>query len=184
MSRLVLCLIFLLPLAAHAAGPEFGRDVLPVLKSHCGKCNGESVQQSELNLLSLKAIRKGGESGETIVPGKPEERLVVEMIRDGHIPPAVQRDWRLYYQYSSFVHGLVRPKRGFFEKMAEWRMRTGNFTFPAELKVFNVLDRVFGWRAHKEHEKQSWIMSSENEQVTMVGGSRAKLWINCCWPNA
>lgn len=87
MSRLVLCLIFFLPLAAHAAGPEFGRDVLPVLKSHCGKCHGESVQKSELNLLSLKAIRKGGESGETIVPGKPEESLLFEMIRDGSMPP-------------------------------------------------------------------------------------------------
>lgn len=87
---------------------------------------------------------------------------------DGNIPAKVQRDWRLYYQYSSFLHGLVRPKKGLIERIAEWRMRTGNFNFPAELKLFYLMDRVFGWRAHKEDEKQSWIMSSENESVTMV----------------
>lgn len=87
MPRLVVCLIFFIPHVVRAAGPEFGRDVLPVLKAHCGKCHGESVQKSELNLLSLKAIRKGGESGEVIVPGKPDDSLLFEMIGDGSMPP-------------------------------------------------------------------------------------------------
>lgn len=86
----------------------------------------------------------------------------------GHIPEDVQRVWRLYYQYSSFVHGLVRPKRGLMEKVSEWRLRTGNYAFPVELRAFYLLDRVFGWRAHKEDEKQTWIMSSENESVVMA----------------
>jgi radical SAM superfamily enzyme YgiQ (UPF0313 family) len=86
----------------------------------------------------------------------------------GNIPDNVKKVWRLYYQYASFVHGLVRPKRGLFERIAEWRMRSGNYTFPLELKAFYVMDRVFGWRSHKEHEKQTWIMKSENQAVTMV----------------
>jgi hypothetical protein len=88
---------------------------------------------------------------------------------EGNIPPRVLRDWRLYYQYSSFLHGLVRPKRGVFERISEWRMRSGDFRFPIELKAFYVMDKVMGWGAHKEDERQSWIMKSENEAVTMVG---------------
>ena len=84
----------------------------------------------------------------------------------GNIPASVQRVWRLYYQYASFVHGLVRPKKGLIERISGWRMRTGNYTFPVELKLFYLMDRIFGWRAHKEHQRQSWIMSSENERVT------------------
>ncbi|MBM3977651.1 MAG: B12-binding domain-containing radical SAM protein [Planctomycetes bacterium] len=85
----------------------------------------------------------------------------------GHIPPEVERTWRLDYQYASFLHGLVRPKRGLIEKISEWRMRSGNFTAPVELKAFYLMDKVFGWRAHKEDQKQSWIMKSENDRVTM-----------------
>ena len=87
---------------------------------------------------------------------------------DGHIPADVEKLWRLYYQYSSFLHGLVRPKRGWIEQISEWRMKSGNFKLPIELKLFYLADRVLGWRARKEDKKQSWIMASENESVTMV----------------
>ena len=86
----------------------------------------------------------------------------------GNIPDSVQRTWRLYYQYASFVHGLVRPGRGVMERMANWRLRTGNFAFPLELKLFYLADKLLGWGAKREDLKQSWIMKSENESVTMV----------------
>ena len=86
----------------------------------------------------------------------------------GNIPDEVQKRWRLYYQYASFFHGLVRPKRGLIEKISEWRIKTGNYNLPLELKAFYVLDRIFGWGSKKEDEKQSWIMKSENESVAMA----------------
>ena len=43
-------------------------------------------------------------------------------------------DWRLYYQYASFFQGLVRPKRGLMERISGWRMRSGNYRLPLEIK--------------------------------------------------
>ncbi len=99
--------------------------------------------------------------------GHQLEYHVMETWQD-NIPASVHRRWRLYYQYASFVHGLVRPKRGLIEKIAEWRIRSGDYRLPIELKAFYLLDKVFGWGSHKEDEKQTWIMASENERVTMV----------------
>ena len=87
---------------------------------------------------------------------------------EGHIPDEVWKVWKLYYQYASFVHGLVRPKRGLIERISEWRLRSGNYALPLELKAFYLMDRMFGWRAHKEDQRQTWIMAQENESVAMV----------------
>ena len=105
--------------------------------------------------------------------GHQLEYHVMETWSD-NIPPSVHRVWRLYYQYASFVHRLVRPKRGLIERIAEWRVKTGNYRLPVELKAFYLLDKAFGWASHKEDEKQSWIMHSENERVTMVDTAQAR----------
>lgn len=79
----------------------------------------------------------------------------------GNIPSHVERIWRLYYQYASFFHGLVRPKRGLLERIAGWRLRSGNYRFPIELKTFYALDRIMGGRSRREDEKQTWIQNAE-----------------------
>jgi radical SAM superfamily enzyme YgiQ (UPF0313 family) len=87
----------------------------------------------------------------------------------GNIPAHVERRWRLYYQYASFFHGLVRSKRGLLERLAEWRIRTGNYNFPIELRAYYALDRLLGRKdTHREDERQSWIMAREDEAVAMV----------------
>jgi radical SAM superfamily enzyme YgiQ (UPF0313 family) len=87
----------------------------------------------------------------------------------GNIPDHVTDRWRLYYQYASFFHGLVRPKRGIFERISEWRIKTGNYAFPLELKAFHVLDKLLRRKSHREDEKQSWVMSREDERVSLAG---------------
>jgi anaerobic magnesium-protoporphyrin IX monomethyl ester cyclase len=99
--------------------------------------------------------------------GQLLEYHVMDTWKD-NIPESVQRRWRLYYQYASFKHGLVRPKRGLIEKIADWRIKTGDYRLPVELKAFYLFDKLFGWGSHKEDEKQTWIMAAENERVTMV----------------
>ena len=65
--------------AADADGIEFfERKVRPLFADHCFSCHGEEKQKGKLRLDSPAAIRKGGESGEEIVPGEPEKsRLIV-----------------------------------------------------------------------------------------------------------
>jgi hypothetical protein len=92
MRRSFLLLCFLLTLAGRicAAEPEqvsaeqekfFENDVRPILAHNCFKCHGEEKQKGKLRLDSKTSILAGGESGPAIVPGKPEESLLVEAIK-------------------------------------------------------------------------------------------------------
>jgi hypothetical protein len=58
----------------------FEREVRPLLAEHCYSCHGPAKQKGSLRLDSLEAILKGGETGPSVVPGKPAESLLVEAI--------------------------------------------------------------------------------------------------------
>lgn len=58
----------------------FEEQVRPVLAANCFKCHGEEKQKGELRVDSLNALLAGGESGAAVVPGKPDESLLVEAI--------------------------------------------------------------------------------------------------------
>ena len=67
----------------------FEQNVRPLLAENCYSCHGDKKQKGGLRLDSLEAILKGGESGPAVVPGKPDESLLVEAINyDGlEMPP-------------------------------------------------------------------------------------------------
>jgi hypothetical protein len=67
----------------------FEAKVRPVLVERCLKCHGEAQQKGQLRLDSREAVLKGGESGEVVVVGKPDESLLIEAInRTGlEMPP-------------------------------------------------------------------------------------------------
>ncbi len=58
----------------------FESKIRPLLAENCHKCHGAKKQNGELRLDSRSAILAGGESGPAIVPGKPQESLLVEAI--------------------------------------------------------------------------------------------------------
>ncbi|MBX6311700.1 MAG: PSD1 domain-containing protein [Isosphaeraceae bacterium] len=58
----------------------FEKEVRPLLAENCFKCHGPQKQKGGLRLDSRAAALRGGESGPAIVPGKPEESLLVEAI--------------------------------------------------------------------------------------------------------
>ena len=72
---------------ASDAGPVFEQDIQPLLVEHCGKCHGESQAKAELNLIAADGLLAGGESGPALVPGDPEESLLLEYVRDRTMPP-------------------------------------------------------------------------------------------------
>lgn len=68
----------------------FERKIRPILVDHCQSCHGEKKQKSGLRLDTLQALLAGGESGPTLVPGKPDESLLVRVIEQGEpyaMPP-------------------------------------------------------------------------------------------------
>jgi mono/diheme cytochrome c family protein len=95
-----LALPALLGPAAFAAGPSadgvafFEQKVRPVLVEHCYSCHSAGAKKLKGNLLldTRAGWMKGGDSGEpTILPGKPDESLLMRSIRhqepDLEMPP-------------------------------------------------------------------------------------------------
>ena len=62
-------------------------DVIPILLRHCTTCHGLRRQGNDLDLRSRASMIQGGESGPALIPGKPEQSLMMEMIRSGKMPP-------------------------------------------------------------------------------------------------
>jgi hypothetical protein len=74
-------------LNAHAAVGVTQHDIMPILLRRCTVCHGLRQQEAGLDLRSKAAMLKGGKSGPAIVPGNPDESLVIRKIRAGEMPP-------------------------------------------------------------------------------------------------
>lgn len=66
--------------------PTFERDVLPVLNAHCLQCHGGVHQKNALDLRTLAALRKGGQSGPAVMPGQPDESLLWQKLAKDEMP--------------------------------------------------------------------------------------------------
>lgn len=74
--------------AEPAEQPHFETHVRAIFKKHCFHCHGEEEHHDgSLDLRLVRFMQAGGDSGEAIVPGKPEESLLYQRIRDGEMPP-------------------------------------------------------------------------------------------------
>jgi hypothetical protein len=93
--RFAIPALVLVALSARGAEPtpedRFRTDVWPLLERSCVRCHGVEKQKSGLRLDSREAALKGGESGTALVPGKPEESLLLRLARhaeaDRKMPP-------------------------------------------------------------------------------------------------
>jgi hypothetical protein len=68
----------------------FETRIRPILVENCQSCHGPKKQKGGLRLDSLAALLEGGETGPAVVPGRPEESLVLKAIEyseDLKMPP-------------------------------------------------------------------------------------------------
>lgn len=70
----------------------FEKQVRPLLVKRCYKCHAGAKAGGGLSLETAAGWKKGGESGPALVPGKPEESLLMRAIeyRDLEMPPRDQ----------------------------------------------------------------------------------------------
>ena len=59
----------------------FENEVRPLLAENCFQCHADEKQKGDLRLDSLAKMLTGGESGAAVVPGKPEESLLIQAVR-------------------------------------------------------------------------------------------------------
>ncbi len=78
---------------SHAANPvtEFKpitqHDVLPIVLLRCTMCHGSRRQDGGLDLRTVAAMRKGGQSGSAIIAGDPDASHMIQRIESEACPP-------------------------------------------------------------------------------------------------
>ncbi|MES1168641.1 MAG: c-type cytochrome domain-containing protein, partial [Oleiharenicola lentus] len=71
----------------------FETKIRPLLTDHCYNCHSHTATKIKAGLLldSREGVRRGGDSGPAIVPGKPNDSLLIQAIRytdaDLKMPP-------------------------------------------------------------------------------------------------
>ncbi len=93
----------LIVLPSYAQSPSdveeiafFEKHVRPLLLEHCFECHGEKKQEGGLRIDRPSSILLGGDSGNTVVPRKPEESLLWVAVAGKHpdlrMPPAPAKE--------------------------------------------------------------------------------------------
>lgn len=59
---------------------SFINDIAPIFKENCFACHDSKKRKGKLDMTSFEGLRKGGDNDDPIVPGKPDESLLVELI--------------------------------------------------------------------------------------------------------
>jgi mono/diheme cytochrome c family protein len=83
-------LLGLLPAGASpAAEPpaDPGREVLALFQARCVRCHGAEKPKAKLSLADADGLRRGGRDGAVVVPGRPDDSPLWQLVRDGKMPP-------------------------------------------------------------------------------------------------
>ncbi len=65
--------------AAKSSDPAvYAAVIAPILKARCNECHNDTKVKGKLKLNTLAGIMAGGESGDNVIPGKPEDSLLVK----------------------------------------------------------------------------------------------------------
>ena len=65
---------------------------------------------------------------------------------------------KLYCHYQTLARGLARKKDGMWEKVARWRLKSGNYKLGVlEAKLFDVYNRVTKKLFPEEEIVRTWV---------------------------
>jgi hypothetical protein len=79
----LLCAAAVLQPASARESPEqfFDKKVAPILTRRCLGCHNEELKNGGISFLDRSSLLHGGSRGPAIVPGKPEESLLVRSLQ-------------------------------------------------------------------------------------------------------
>jgi hypothetical protein len=128
------------PLAAAEPSPEdiefFESKIRPVLVESCSKCHsaGPKAPKGGLAIDNREALLKGGDTGPAIVPGKPDDSLLIKALRygdlqmppKGKLPDAVIADFVRWVERGAAdprTGTVVKPSIDFAKAREFWSFR-------------------------------------------------------------
>ena len=98
---------FVFAVAAGAAfAQSFTKDIAPLLAERCVECHGQTSTMSDLDLRTDESMRKGGQHGPVIVPGKSEQSLLYKRLT-GQIRPQMPFNGRLTDQQIATIKAWI-----------------------------------------------------------------------------
>ncbi|MDB5388916.1 MAG: cytochrome, partial [Planctomycetaceae bacterium] len=59
---------------------DYTTEIKPILTQRCFVCHGPETQKSGLRLDTAASLKQGGDMGEAIIPGKPDESLLIQAL--------------------------------------------------------------------------------------------------------
>jgi mono/diheme cytochrome c family protein len=75
---------------------DFVKDIQPIFAENCYACHSAKKQEAAFRLDHKPTVFKGGDLGPAIVPGKPDESLLIKAVRytteDLKMPPSKKLD--------------------------------------------------------------------------------------------
>lgn len=76
----------------HAEGPDFAKEIAPILEASCVKCHTEAKAKGKLRMDTREMAMKGGKETKLIVAGKPDESALIKVLllaptEDEAMPP-------------------------------------------------------------------------------------------------
>ena len=84
----------------------FNKKIQPLLENHCYECHGFNNRKGGLQVKTRDMLLQGGSSGSAIVPGNPEESLLIQAVRyssdalqmppSGKLPKSVIADFETW----------------------------------------------------------------------------------------
>ena len=69
---------------------QYQHDVLPVLQENCLRCHGGMNRRGGYNMSTRAGALAGGHHGIAIIPGKPDDSLLVKLIGPGPYPDDIK----------------------------------------------------------------------------------------------
>lgn len=72
------------PMVQQATGKEtvsFAKDIAPVLAKTCTGCHGTNRPRENFSVNTFESLLKGGDAGVNILPGKPNESLLIKKLK-------------------------------------------------------------------------------------------------------
>lgn len=65
---------------AAAAGPDFAKEIAPILEASCVKCHNSTKAKGKLNMQTKAGAMKGGEDSKLLVAGKADESALIKAL--------------------------------------------------------------------------------------------------------
>jgi mono/diheme cytochrome c family protein len=97
------------PAPNQAVDPVFERQVKPILAANCVRCHSGRKIKGGIDLSARDKLLLGGDSGPSVVAGKPADSLLVEVLGAGgkpHMPPKKQLPPAAIAVVSNWIGGL------------------------------------------------------------------------------